>query len=57
MKGSITSIESEGLIESQAAVLETSLGNLSSINEAEKTVWEGERLKLYAQLDEKVIDC
>ena len=53
MKGSITSIESEGLIESQAAVLETSLGNLSSVNEAEKTVWEGERLKLYAQLDEK----
>ena len=57
MKGSITSIESEGLIESQVAVMETSLGNLSTINEAEKTVLEGERLKLYAQLDEKVMNC
>lgn len=53
MKASITSIESEGL-EVAPTVMESSIGNLSTITEAEKTQWDGERIKLYAQLDEKV---
>ncbi|CAG2247375.1 KIF5 [Mytilus edulis] len=53
MKASITSIESEGL-EVAPTIMESSIGNLSTITEAEKTQWDGERIKLYAQLDEKV---
>lgn len=55
MKTSITSIDSEvpeGA--AQPSLMETSIGNLSAINEAEKTQWDAERVKLYAQLDEKV---
>lgn len=52
MKASITSIESEGL-EVAPTIMESSIGNLSTITEAEKTQWDGERIKLYAQLDEK----